>query len=227
MKRVLLLIFAAMGSAVADPISIPMQKVGQKEYASASVEKDGETMAKVTHDAGVARVKILDLPKDVLLMMGIDAAAAKSLRERDSAEVAAQQQTAARAAAKARMLAASPMRKRFKKGGVEIIGELTVTETQPGGIVGRYGFKAANGSSPRFTMEEYGPGDIFVMTKTQGEKYVDGKTYPMEIILMGTHTFITVTGASRTIPKWKDVNLALDEEFPESVPPQSSAEKFP
>lgn len=98
-------------------------------------------------------------------------------------------------------------------------GVLKVTEIQPGGLVGNYGFTHPKDSLTLYTFSDYGPGAIFVVTRMKDGRFVDGQKFPVAIIRDGTHTFTTVLGASRTIQKWKDIELVLDERFPETIAP--------
>lgn len=219
MKKIAFLIISALThSATATPVILPSLKIGNKEYLSASVEKDTEAIAKVVHETGVARVRILDLPKDVQERLGIDEAAGTSIQAKEGALVAAQRALAARAAAKARMLQniAAEAKISVKHLSMAVI---RVKEIQAEGVVAVAGVRMPDGDRKLICFQKYadGDGDIFVRTKLTPGKFVDGGTYPMIVIKDGTHTFTTVLGASRTIPKYKDVELALDEQFPDTV----------
>lgn len=214
---VLVFLLATMSATFADPVVLPVLKIGSREYVSVSIEKDGEVMAKVTHEAGVSRVRMLDLPKDVREKLGVDEAAEKSVQAQEDNQEKRQRQIAARAAAREQMLAATPLRLNTKKQKTPPVGVIRITEIQPGGLVGKYGYRDPMLPFRLYSLADYGPGEIFVITRMDRGKFVDGETYPVEIVKVGTHTFTTVLGASRTIPKWKDIELVLDEKFPDTA----------
>lgn len=90
--------------ANSEPLAVASLKIGSREYLAASVEKESDTTAKVTHDAGIAHVKMLDLPKDVREKIGFDSAAAEQAKAKEDTLTRRQQQFEARAIAKAEIL---------------------------------------------------------------------------------------------------------------------------
>jgi hypothetical protein len=191
-----------------EPVSLPSLTVGAKTYESPTITREGELGVKIFHASGVTRAQLADLSPDVRDKLGVDPAqqAAAEQKQAEAQRIAGLQ--AERAQAKARMIANGEARD----------GVFRVNNIHEDGIVGIFGSKMISHQG-KFVIVQDGKvkGDVFIHTKIKKGKFVDNEIYPFTIIRNGTHTFTTVLGASRTIPKWLDIELILDAKFPETA----------
>lgn len=191
-----------------EPVSLPSLTIGSKTYESATLTREGELGVKISHASGIARAQLADLAPEVREKLGVDPArqAAAEQKQTETQRIAG--------------LRAERERERARMIGTKEAKELEfiINELQPGGVVGGPGRRTEFHAGVAYSgITHSAPSSMFIQTKMDKGRFFDGKRTKFTIVRDGTHTYTTVLGASRTIPKWVDVELILDAKFPDTA----------
>jgi len=191
MKVFLFLVLAMMNLGAEQEKAKPAV-IERAEFAVGSTKYTGVKLALVKpnevvirHDSGISRIHPSKLAPDLAEELGYDKAAA------------AVADLAARKAARRKMNVDMLVVGAFS-------AEIQVISITKDGLLGNASIQDDKGRN-------IGRSDIFIQTPTDGFGYLTEKTYEFALRRIGNLTYTTVLGAERTVAKYKNLLVILDE----------------
>lgn len=171
-------------SAFSQTVTTPELVLKGETYHGVTLKKEDEMTAKMTHDAGIKRVKIAELSGELQTALGYNPAKAEELRKLTLEWEEKTQQ----ARWIQQVIDSAP------------IVRLTVDSVTDTGLYGSF-------TISMHKIKYYDSGYAFVEIDTYNRGFVDGATYHISAIETGTTQFKTVLGATRTVQKFTSAKL--------------------